>query len=509
MREWLPLCGNLIESFLKSKVIASANDQVGIVLYGTKESRNDFGLDHVHVLQQVQQLSAKLIRDVQKAWVGASDTTLSDLCYEGSEKHRGKSLKFALWTCSHLLEKFSKRDVDKRVFLFTNDDDPCGGDDLLRKQTIDRLGTLQDTRVDFQVYPLGRSFGSEFWSTAMARFHKDEEMGFLEQQQLKLGDTFKAVRRKVNRKRRAMTTQIKIGPQLHIEVEYFLMLTKQKKISKNIHTQTNALLKTSTAYVCAQTGEVLEEDPLKGLFVRGQQIVTSPMEWLEMKEVLPAGLHLLGFKPVSCLKPFYQVRAAGFVYPNETDFPGSCRLFLSFHEKMRELDQMAICSFSSSRSSGSNLVALVAQQEAKDECGNQVEPPGMHVIYLPYADDVRFPEENLTFVKDPKKVLSSRPHFCSEDQLAKASALVDALYLEDFEVGSVQNPALQRHYEILQCEALGEDPTEILGELRDESLPSPALLGRPEAQRAIAAFQAGFREMCTNPKKRKLPSSKD
>jgi hypothetical protein len=62
MREWLPLCGNLIESFLKSKVIASANDQVGIVLYGTKESRNDFGLDHVHVLQQVQQLSAKLIR---------------------------------------------------------------------------------------------------------------------------------------------------------------------------------------------------------------------------------------------------------------------------------------------------------------------------------------------------------------------------------------------------------------------------------------------------------------
>ena len=80
-------------------------------------------------------------------------------------------------------------------------------------------------------------------------------MGFLEQQQLKLGDTFKQVRRKVNRKRRAMTTQIKIGPQLSIEVEYYLMLTKQKKISKNIHTQTNALLKTSTAYVCGQTGK--------------------------------------------------------------------------------------------------------------------------------------------------------------------------------------------------------------------------------------------------------------
>ena len=71
----------------------------------------------------------------------------------------------------------------------------------------------------------------------------------------------------------------------------------------------------------------------------------------------------------------------------------------------------------------------------------------MHVIYLPYADDVRYPEENLFAKEKPKNGESSpRPHFCSEDQLAEASAVVDALYLEDFEVGSVQNPALQVSY---------------------------------------------------------------
>lgn len=59
--------------------------------------------------------------------------------------------------------------------------------------------------------------------------------------------------------------------------------------------------------------------------------------------------------------------------------------------------------------------------------------------------------------------------------------------------------------------ALGEDPRALLSEMRDDSLPSPALLGRPEAERAIAAFQASFRSMGigTNPKKRKLPSSTD
>ena len=361
---------------------------------------------------------------------------------------------------------------------------------------------LEDTRADFQVYPLGRkksesstNFGSEFWSEAMASFSKDSEMEFLEHQQLKLADTFKAVLRKVNKKRRAMTTQIKIGPQLQIEVEYYLMLTKQRKVSKNIHTQTNALLKTSTAYVCGQTGEVLEEEPLKGLFVRGQQIVTSAMEWLEMKEVLPAGLHLLGFQPRTWLKPFYQVRSAGFLYPNEADFPGSCRLFLSFHEKMRELDQLAICSFSSSRSSGCDLVALVAQQEAMDEAGNQVEPPGMQMIFLPYADDMRFPEERFA---DKQK-----PHFCSQDQLENAKTLVESLYLEDFDSGCMRNPALQRHYEVLQCMALEEDPTDL--EVMDESLPSRALLDQPKTKAALAAFQAGFRSMSPslNEKKRK------
>lgn len=94
------------------------------------------------------------------------------------------------------------------------------------------------------------------------------------------------------------------------------------------------------------------------------------------------------------------------------------------------------------------MVNDLNKQEAKDECGNQVEPPGMHVIYLPYADDVRYPEENLFAKGKPKKGESEspRPHFCSEDQLAEASAVVDALYLEDFEVGSVQNPALQVSY---------------------------------------------------------------
>ena len=35
------------------------------------------------------------------------------------------------------------------------------------------------------------------------------------------------------------------------------------------------------------------------------------------------------------------------------------------------------------------LVALVAQSEERDEDGFQIAPPGINVILLPFADDIR------------------------------------------------------------------------------------------------------------------------
>jgi hypothetical protein len=33
------------------------------------------------------------------------------------------------------------------------------------------------------------------------------------------------------------------------------------------------------------------------------------------------------------------------------------------------------------------------KQEEVTSSAGQVEPPGMHMIYLPYSDDIRYPEE--------------------------------------------------------------------------------------------------------------------
>ncbi len=72
----------------------------------------------------------------------------------------------------------------------------------------------------------------------------------------------------------------------------------------------------------------------------------------------------------------------------------------------------------------------------------QVAPPGMHMLHLCFADDIRTPES------DPNLVGTSFPE-ASEDQIAAAEAMIDKLSMGDSAyVGMFQNPMLQRHYQV-------------------------------------------------------------
>ena len=76
----------------------------------------------------------------------------------------------------------------------------------------------------------------------------------------------------------------------------------------------------------------------------------------------------------------------------------------------------------------------------------------------------------------------------SEEQIAAAEGLLSALHLSAFYAPSVPNPALQRHWEVLEAFALGEEPG-AAEDVRDETQPDA------EAFEAVAetiqAFKVG------------------
>lgn len=112
---------------------------------------------------------------------------------------------------------------------------------------------------------------------------------------------------------------------------------------------------------------------------------------------LAPGLRLVGFKPAASLAPHHALRAASFLYPR--DAPGAARktsspLFVALHGALLSTNSLAVCEWVRSSKSEPRLVAVLPQREHRTAHGQQVQPPGMSMVYLPYADDIRYPEKD-------------------------------------------------------------------------------------------------------------------
>lgn len=85
-----------------------------------------------------------------------------------------------------------------------------------------------------------------------------------------------------------------------------------------------------------------------------------------------AGLELLGFKPLSCLQDWHQLRTSTFMYPAERSRPGSTAAFIALHEALRRREFFALCALTRTRAGESRLVACLPQEELIDPSGKQV-----------------------------------------------------------------------------------------------------------------------------------------
>jgi ATP-dependent DNA helicase 2 subunit 1 len=117
-----------------------------------------------------------------------------------------------------------------------------------------------------------------------------------------------------------------------------------------------------------------------------KKVVMALDELTKIKNVTNVQLQLKGFKPMKCLKDYHNLRPPTFIYPDEEAVQGSYAAFIALHRAMLQQNKFAVAFYGSRASS--QLVALVPQEEELAD-GLQLEPPGMHLIYLPYADDIR------------------------------------------------------------------------------------------------------------------------
>jgi ATP-dependent DNA helicase 2 subunit 1 len=121
----------------------------------------------------------------------------------------------------------------------------------------------------------------------------------------------------------------------------------------------------------------------------GDHILFTPDETKEIRNFGEPILRILGFKPVSKLRFWYNMRPSYFIYPSDATVTGSTRTFASLHKKMMKDELMALAWLIPRRNQSPVFCAVVPQEEQFDNKGTQSTPPGMHCIVLPFLDDVR------------------------------------------------------------------------------------------------------------------------
>jgi ATP-dependent DNA helicase 2 subunit 1 len=181
----------------------------------------------------------------------------------------------------------------------------------------------------------------------------------------------------------------------------------------------------------------------------------------EMKTIKYIGepsLVLLGFKPTARIKAQFNVKAPYFIYPDDGNIKGSTAAFHALLLACAEMQQVMIARLIYRRLSIPRFVALLPQLETFDSLGNQETSPGFHLVFLPYADDLR----NLNYEATP---------ITDEPLKLSAKKVVDALKLPiKFDSTAISNPALQKHYTVVQAIALEEDmPEEVEDSLQPDT----------------------------------------
>ncbi len=102
------------------------------------------------------------------------------------------------------------------------------------------------------------------------------------------------------------------------------MIPAKKPGAQKVNKVNNKQLKSTTRYVCQETGSVLYRNQIGTFYpIGGEKVLMSQDDIKQIKYFDSTGMKLMGFKPRSKLKIFHNIKHSQFIYPDEKRITGS------------------------------------------------------------------------------------------------------------------------------------------------------------------------------------------
>ena len=457
------------ENFLKTKIISNQNDLFSMVLFNTEIKNNEMDFDGVNVLFKVEAPNALNIKKIKMMAQNCDPEVnkdkfqqeLNDI-FRPLQNAKNNFLNNAIWVVHSMLKNYDKKNFKRRIFIFTDNDDPIP-DDRDKNVCIQRAKDMNDGDIMFEIFPMNfdnKRFNLNNFYAQIIPANSDDDLDGgnenifgLEQCADRLRELTKRIRQKEMKKRTLGKCPFFLTNNTKIYMNIYSCIKKSTKGRiYNVDAKTNKLLKSVTSLICKDTGGELYPEQVGTYQLYGnKKIIFSKEEMNKIKFLEEPGMKLLGFKSIESIKPYYNIRESYFIYPNELYSNGSSKLIDALIKQMLNKNKCAIVKFISREGSAIKLCALIPQAEKYDEDYFQT-PPGFNMIVLPWADDIRSNSDIMA--KNPKEL--PQP---SDTQNELAKKIIKKMNIS-FDCRAFENYELQKFYATLQALALEEENIE-------------------------------------------------
>ncbi|KAA8641818.1 putative DSB repair complex subunit Ku70 [Aspergillus tanneri] len=456
---------------MQQRIISNPHDMMGVLLYGTQasrfydedeNSRGDLSYPHCYLFTDMDIPSAREVKELRA--LAGDEGKAREILAPADER---VSMANVLFCANQIFTSKAPNFLSRRLFIVTDNDNPHGASKSLRSAATVRAKDLYDLGVTIELFPIsqpGRAFdSSNFYDDIIYKSSpQDPEAPAYLQTDSKpttgssdgitlLNTLLSSINsRSVPRRAHFSNMPLEIGPNFKISVTGYLLFRRQEPARNSfvwLGGEKPQIVKGVTTQIAEDTARTIEKwETKKAYKFGGDQVSFSPEEQKGLKDFGEPVIRIIGFKSLSTLPFWANVKHPYFIYPSEEDFVGSTRVFSALHQSLLRNKRLALVWFIPRKNAGPVLGAMIAGEEKLDENGVQKFPPGMWIITLPFADDVRQnPEYTLNVAPEP--LIDRMRMVVQQLQLPKAS----------YDPLKYPNPSLQWHYGILQALALDED----------------------------------------------------
>lgn len=449
---------------MQQRIISNPKDMMGILLFGTEQSDLKDTENTFQNCSLLSDLDVPCARDVKQLRDLLEDEEEAAKILKPSKERVAMST--VLFCANQIFTTKAPNFSSRRLFLVTDNDYP-----VIVKQdkdtAITRARDLYDLGCTIDLFPISQSDHmfdrTKFYDDLVyptSPSDPDAPIAIPSTTKIaKSGDGISLLKQllsSINSKaapRRALfTLPLEIGPGLRIGVKGFILIKRQqhaKSCNVWVGGEKPQIVSASTTHMADDTARVVEKGELRKAYKFGGDSITfSTEEFLQIRQCFGDPIiRIIGFKPLSSLPIWANLTKATFMYPSEGDFVGSTRVFSALQQKLIKSRKMALSWFIARKNAAPVLAAIIPGEERFDENGEQTMPPGLWIVTLPFADDIRqCPPTKQEPVSSPE--LTDKMRVIMEQlQLPKGV----------YDPSKYPNPDLQWFYKILQAMALEEE----------------------------------------------------